>query len=365
MSKDYYDTLGVNKSASKSEIKKAFRKKAQRYHPDKKDGDDKKFKEANEAYATLSDDQKKQAYDTYGSAGSQMNGGGFSGGNQDFGGFDFSNFSGGFSQGAGSQGFQFDTEDIFGSFYGEGRKEKSRGNDISVSLDLTFSESVFGTKKTFFLTKDSTCQECSGSGAKKGTTLKVCHKCNGDGKIIKIKQTILGAIQMQSTCDVCQGSGKIPEEKCHSCKGRGIVRNKEEINVNIPAGVETGQKLRVAGKGDAITNGESGDLYIFISIEHNHLFQKKYFDLYTKTEIPLITAVLGGEIMVTGVDEEIKIKIKSGIQPDQSMKIKGKGVGEKKGKRGDLYTTIKINIPKKLSSQEKKLYQELKNLNKN
>ena len=232
MSKDYYDTLGVNKSASKSEIKKAFRKKAQRYHPDKKDGDDKKFKEANEAYATLSDDQKKQAYDTYGSAGSQMNGGGFSGGNQDFGGFDFGNFSGGFSQGAGSQGFQFDTEDIFGSFYGEGGKEKSRGNDISVSLDLTFSESVFGTKKTFFLTKDSTCQECSGSGAKKGTTLKVCHKCNGDGKIIKIKQTILGAIQMQSTCDVCQGSGKIPEEKCHSCKGLGTVRNKEEINVN-------------------------------------------------------------------------------------------------------------------------------------
>lgn len=353
MKKDYYEILGVNKKSSKAEIKKAFRQKAQKYHPDKKDGDDKKFKEANEAYAVLSNDKKRKQYDAYGQAEPQMGGG------AGFGGFDFSQFN----QGGGGQSFNFDTEDIFGSFFNRGeRAREKRGEDISISLDLTFNESVFGTEKTFYITKNSSCPDCDGLGVAARSKMKTCETCQGQGQTIKIKQTILGAIQMQATCETCRGQGQTPEKKCAACRGNGIVRKKEEINVHIPAGIETGQKLRVVGKGEAVSGGISGDLYIFISVANDRRFIKKYHDLYTKTEIPLTTAVLGGQVEVQGVDEKIKIKIKAGTPNDKKIKIRGQGVGEKGKHRGDLYTTIKVNIPTQLSSKQKKLFKELQSL---
>lgn len=348
MAKDYYKLLEVDKSASESELKKAFRKKAQEYHPDKPTGDEKKFKEVNEAYSVLSDKQKRQQYDTFGSAGPQAGGGGG-------GGFDFS----GFQQG-GAGGYEFDLGDIFSQFggFGGGQRRQRRGSDISVEVTISFKESVFGSDKEFQIVKNNICDECDGTGAYKKKT-KTCHECNGNGRIVRVQQTIMGAVQTQVTCHVCDGQGQIPEEKCHSCKGHKTVRNKEVVKVKIPAGIEDGQQLRLSGRGEALAGGQSGDLYILVRVTRHKDFEKEGKDLFTRTSISLSEAALGVTKKITTLDGDIKIKVPAGSTTGKQLRVKDKGVVITENRRGSLFVELTIDVPKKLSKDQKKILEQL------
>lgn len=363
MTKNYYDILGVDKEATQDEIKKAFRKKAMEYHPDKNNGDDKKFKEINEAYTTLSDKKKRANYDNFGST----NTGGFAGGagGQGFGGFDFSQAQGFGANAGGSQGFQdFDLGDIFGDMFGGGRRQQkteARGQDIQVEVKISFKESILGTKKTFIIKKHKICDNCSGSGAAKGSKMKKCESCGGTGVKTEVQNTPFGQIQRQTVCMDCSGKGEIPEKKCEFCDGTGIRLSNDEINVTIPAGIEDGQKLRVVGKGNEVTDGVNGDLYIFVSVASSSKFERKNSDLYTKINVPFTVAVLGGKVEVDGIDKKIKIKIPAGTQSGEKFKIKGEGV-RYKTRPGSLFAEVKISVPKKPSSEYKKIVKELKAL---
>jgi molecular chaperone DnaJ len=351
---DYYKILGVEKNASESEIKKAFRKKSHEYHPDKPGGDDKKFKEVNEAYNTLSDSKKKNQYDSFGSAGANS---GFGGGNSGFGGFDFSGASNG---GGGSFG-GFDFSDLFNGGFGGGQRVK-RGSDIDVEIKISFKESVFGMKKTFSIKKNSSCSICEGFGAEKDSALKTCSTCAGHGVVNQVRQTMMGTIQTQAECPDCFGSGKIPEKKCSQCNGSGIENRNEEINVKIPAGVESGNRLRVSGSGEAIQGGENGDLYLHIFVSEDKNFKKEGYDIFSNLEINIYDAILGGIKNVKTVDGEIKVKIPEGSQNDKILKVKNEGVVISDKKRGNLFLTLKIKIPEKISRKERKLFEELKDL---
>ena len=266
MSKDYYNILGVGKKASKDEIKKAFYKLAQKYHPDKKDGNEAKFKEANEAYQVLSDDAKRAKYDQFGAGFENMTGG--TGGYQQggFGGFDFS----GFQQGGGGD-FDFgNLNDIFSDFFTGGmggQTQSRRGRDISTEMQITFSDSILGVSRKISIKKTSRCNTCSGSGAKPGTTMQKCKTCNGQGQVREIRRTILGNIQSAKICDYCSGTGEVPKEYCSNCKGLGVLRREEEITIQIPSGVHDGETMKMSGAGEAIKNGKSGDLYIKINVK--------------------------------------------------------------------------------------------------
>jgi molecular chaperone DnaJ len=350
MKKDYYQILGLEKSATDEEIKKAFRKLAHKYHPDKPDGDEKKFKEVNEAYSVLSDKNKRAQYDSFGQAGSAD---GFSG--SGFGGFDFSDFAGG---GASFGGFDF--SDIFSAFTGGSSQRVRRGDDINIEMEISFKESVFGAEKSIKIRKDSICSECSGTGAKNPDKLKTCSTCGGSGTIEEVRQSLMGMIRSQKVCPDCYGSGKIPEEKCSVCHGAGIKNTEEEINIKIPAGVESGNRLRVSGKGHAVSQGESGDLYIHIFVRENGDFKKVGNDLYTKLKISLTTAALGGEDYVKTVDGKVKIKIPAGTNDGKILKIKNEGVVISGKKRGDLFVKINVEIPQKINSKQKRLFKELR-----
>jgi len=279
VSKDYYNILGVNKSASKEEIKKAFYKLAHKYHPDKKEGNEAKFKEVNEAYQVLSDDAKRAKYDQFGSGFENMGQGGYGGAGQGgFGGFDFSGFQ--------NSGADFDfgnLNDIFSDFFtggmSGGRAQPRRGRDISTEIQISFSEAVFGTSKIISITKSTNCNTCNGSGAKPGTKMDTCKYCNGQGKIREIKRTILGNISSTKTCEECLGSGEVPKEKCDTCKGKGVIRKEVEIPINIPAGIQDGQTLKVTGSGEAIKSGKTGDLYIKINIKTPSKISKRAREL--------------------------------------------------------------------------------------
>ncbi|MEI6580881.1 MAG: DnaJ domain-containing protein [bacterium] len=268
MSKDYYNILGVNKNASKDEIKKAFYKLAQKHHPDKKDGNEAKFKEANEAYQVLSDDAKRAKYDQFGSGYENMGQGGYGqGGFSSRGGqWDFSGF-----QNGGSADFDFgNLNDIFGDFFGGNMgssREQRRGRDISTEMQISFSDSILGITKKILIKKTSKCNVCSGSGAKPGTTMQKCKTCNGQGQIREVRRTILGNISSTKICDYCTGTGEVPKEYCSNCKGLGVLRREEEITVNIPSGVHDGETMKMTGMGEAIKNGKSGDLYIKINVK--------------------------------------------------------------------------------------------------
>ncbi len=257
--KDYYNLLGVDKSASKDDIKKAFYKLAAKYHPDKKGGDEAKFKEINEAYQTLSDEKKRKEYDTYGQT---FNGQGPMGGGQGgFGGFNASDFA--------DMQFDFgDLGDIFGDMFGGGfgGQRQKRGRDISLEIDVPFSEAIFGTERNVLLSKVSTCDSCTGSGAKPGTKKKTCTTCNGQGKVHDVKRTFMGNFQSVRTCDACNGVGQIPEEKCSTCKGNGVFSKREEVNIGIPAGISNGEMIRMTGMGEAVAQGVTGDLYVKINV---------------------------------------------------------------------------------------------------
>src|SRR3989344_1566945 len=275
MAKDYYETLGVNKSASKDEIKKAFYKMAHKYHPDKKGGNEQKFKEVNEAYQVLSDDDKRSKYDQFGSGYENMGHGGHSHGGQGFEGFDFSGFQNG--------NMDFDLNDIFSDFFGGGmgggRAQARRGRDISTEIQISFSDAVFGINRKVLLTKTSECLVCKGSGAKQGSKMETCKQCNGQGKIREQKRTIFGNIASTKLCDVCLGAGEIPKEICETCRGKGVFRREEEVAIVIPSGIRNGEMIRMTGMGEAISKGTAGDLYIKINITPHSVFKRDGHDL--------------------------------------------------------------------------------------
>lgn len=280
MSKNYYEILGVNKTASKDEIKKAFYKLAHKYHPDKKEGDEKKFKEVNEAYQTLSDDNKRAQYDKFGS--NYQNMGGFGGGagqGGGFGGFEGFDFSGFGGQGA---GMEFDLNDIFSDFFGGGRAQNRRGRDIQTEIDITFSEAILGVNKKIQITKISECEICNGKGAKKGSKMEQCKPCGGRGKVEELKRTIFGNISNARICDSCSGAGEVPKEPCENCKGKGVLKKNEEINVPIPSGITSGQNFRMSGLGEAVFRGSKGDLYIKVNIKIPRNISSKARELLEK-----------------------------------------------------------------------------------
>lgn len=350
MAKDYYKTLGVDKNASQDEIKKAFRTLAHKHHPDK-GGDEKKFKEASEAYQVLSDEKKRSEYDTYGSAGPGQGFGGASGGG-------FGGFQGGFS----SQGFDgVDLNDIFGDFFGGGRRaEARRGRDIAVDLEVSFSEAVFGVEHKVRITKTSTCDTCDGNGAKPGSKMKECTECKGKGRVHENVRTILGTFAQERECSVCHGAGKIPEEKCTTCKGAGVMRKEQEITIRVPAGIQNGEQVRLTGAGEAIQNGKAGDLYVRIHVAEHKVFKREGANLIMLIQVKLTDALLGAEYPLETLDGKITLKIPKGVSSGEVLRVREKGVPFNGKHRGDLLIKLEIKTPTKLSRTAEKLIDDLR-----
>jgi molecular chaperone DnaJ len=349
--KDYYSILGVDKSATKSDIKKAFRALAHKHHPDK-GGDESRFKEIGEAYSVLSDDKKRAEYDAYGRTfnGNGQGGAGFGQG------FDFSNFA----QGFGGQQVEFDLGDIFGDFFGGKSQRQKRGRDISIDIELSFKESVFGVTREVLLSKVGACKECKGSGAKKGSETVSCVTCNGVGKIHDVKQTVFGAFSTTRECERCHGKGNVPKEKCTTCSGVGVLKQQEEIKVAVPAGINNGEMIRLTGAGEALPGGNSGDLYVKIHVKDDARFKKEGVDIIMPLSIKLTDALLGDSKKIDTLDGELTLKIPQGVTHGERLRVKGKGVPKGVGGRGDLYVKIDIQIPNNLSKTAKKAVETLR-----
>lgn len=351
--KDYYEVLGLQKGASDDEIKRAFRKLAVKYHPDRNQGNteaEEKFKEINEAYQVLSDPEKKSRYDQFGSAAFDGSGG-FGGGG--FGGFD------GFDMG----GFG----DIFESFFGGGggssrrRNGPVRGNDIEYTITLTFEEAVFGAEKEISVTRSENCEHCHGSGAEPGSSVKTCPKCGGSGQVRVQRQTPLGNFVSTSTCDQCGGSGKITEKPCNACRGNGNVRKTRKIKVNIPAGVDTGNVMPLRGQGEhGLRGGSPGDLYVRINVTPSKVFTRKGNDVYIDAHVSMAKAALGTEITVATVDGNVKYTVPAGTQSGTMFRLKGKGIQRVNSSgNGDQYVKVIVDIPKTLNERQKKALYDL------
>lgn len=353
--KDYYNILGVEKSASKDEIKKAFHKLAHKYHPDKNKGDDSKFKEVNEAYQTLYDEKKRAQYDQFGSEGPSFGGqGGFD--PSGMGGFDFSGFQNG-------QGFDMgDLGDIFGEFFGGGRgaQQARRGRDISTEITVPFADSIFGTVRKILITKVSTCETCTGSGAKAGSKMITCSACNGKGQIHETRRSMLGSFTTNRVCEVCGGAGSVPQEHCPTCKGAGVRRREEEIEVRVPAGIESGEMIRLTGMGEAVRRGASGDLYVKINVQSHPLFRRDRTNLLMDMEVKLSEALLGAERKIETLDGPVTVKIPEGIASGTQLRVKERGVPSSRNKRGDLMIRVTVKIPNKLSKKAKDAIETLK-----
>lgn len=340
--RDYYEVLGLQKGASDDEIKRAFRKLAIKYHPDKNKGNkeaEDKFKEINEAYQVLSDPQKKANYDQFGTA--DFNGGGFGGGG--FGGFDMGGFG-----------------DIFETFFGGSgssrrRNGPVRGNDIEYTLTLTFEEAVFGVEKEISITRSENCEHCHGSGAEEGTAPKTCPTCGGSGQVRVQRQTPLGSFVSTSTCDRCNGNGTIVEKPCTHCRGKGHIRKSRKIKVNVPAGVDTGNVMPLRGQGEhGLRGGSPGDLYIRINVTPSKVFTRKGNDIYIETHISMSKAALGTEITVDTVDGNVKYTIPEGTQSGTLFRLKGKGIARVNSTgKGDQYVKVIVDIPKGLTQKQK------------
>lgn len=358
MAQDYYETLGVNKGATKEEIKKAFYKLAHKYHPDKKEGNEAKFKQVNEAYQVLSDDSKRAKYDQFGAGYENMGGHSHQGGG--FEGFDFSNFAGGF----GGQGAEFDfgnLNDIFSDFFsGGGRQQVRRGRDISTEIQISFADAVFGTNRKILITKTSSCLICKGSGAKPGSKMETCKTCNGQGKIHEAKRSFLGTISTTKVCETCHGSGEVPHEACSTCKAKGVLRREEEISIVIPAGIRDGEMIRMTGMGEAISKGTAGDLYIKINVAPHAVFKREGNDLVMDLNLKLSDALLGMKYPIETLDGKIEVTIPEGVSINEILRVKGKGVPSAKNKRGDLLIKLNIKLPSKISRKSRELIEELK-----
>ncbi len=355
--KDLYEILGVPKNASQDEIKKAFRKLAHQHHPDKKGGDTQKFKEINAAYQVLSDEEKRSKYDQYGSAAFEQGAAGGSAG-----GFSWEDIM---RQG-GTQGFDMgDINDIFGEMFGFGGRQRSgqaRGSDIQIQIQLEFREAVFGVKKEIKLTKTVTCAHCSGNGAEPGTKIVQCDVCKGKGQVASLKRTIFGSIQTASMCTACHGSGKKAEKPCKQCHGMGIVKQESRIDVQIPAGIDEGETIRLSGQGEAGQHGaHAGDLYVTVRVKKDARFVRKRSDLLLTVPLKMAQAALGDTLTIDSLDGPVSLKISPGTQSGTVFRLASLGVPllQKEG-RGSLYVTVQIQTPKHLSKKQREYFEELK-----
>ncbi len=343
--RDYYEVLGVAKSAGDAEIKKAYRVLAKKYHPDMNPGDkeaEKKFKEASEAYAILSDPDKRRQYDQFGHA--AFEGGGGGAGGFDFSGMDFGDIFG----------------DIFGDFFGGASRRTSngpmKGASIRASVRITFEEAVFGCEKELELVLKDECPGCHGSGAKPGTTPETCAKCGGKGKVVFTQQSLFGTVQNVQTCPDCHGSGKVVRDKCPQCHGNGYIANKKKISVSIPAGIDNGQSVRIREKGEpGVNGGPRGDLLVEVLISSHPIFQRQDMNIYSTAPISFAQAALGGEIRISTIDGDVLYNVKAGTQTDTRIRLKGKGVPSLRNKnvRGDQYVTLVVQVPTNLNSEAK------------
>ncbi len=355
MSKDYYKILGVDKGASQEEIKKAFRKLAHQHHPDKKGGDEAKFKEANEAWQVLGDETKRKQYDQFGSDFEQAGGFGGGGGNPFQGGFGGMNFDFGNGGGFG---------DIFGEAFGFGGGRNSgpkRGNDIQIDVQLEFREAVFGVEREIRLTKINACDVCGGNGAEPGSKLNQCGECKGQGQVRRVQQTILGAMQTVATCPRCQGAGQTAEKTCKHCRGEGRTKSESVLKIKIPAGIDNGGTIRVSGKGEFPgKGGQAGDLYIRVRVKEDKHLAREGNDIFTEARVTFPQAALGAVIEIDTLEGKKKIEVPEGTQSGQSIRLRDLGVPHlNSGRRGDQYIKITVETPKKLSKNAKKLFEEL------
>lgn len=352
--KDYYEVLGVSKDADEAEIKKAYRKVAKECHPDLNPDDkeaEQRFKDASEAYEVLSDSEKKAQYDQFGHAG--MNG---AGGGSGFGGF------GGFS-GGGAGGFGDIFEDIFDMFGGGGGRPQGPrpGADIKYGMTITFEEAAFGVEKEIKVDREEDCTKCEGSGAKPGTDKKTCEKCEGAGQLRYAQNTPFGQVVRTGVCDECNGSGEKIETPCDKCQGSGREQQTKTLNIKIPAGVDTGSVISLRGEGEAGEKGAPrGDLFIYIDVKPHKLFKREGTNLYCDMPISFSQAALGAELKVPSLEGKLKYKMDAGTQTGTTFRLKGKGVENLRGgRKGDLYVTVKVEVPTKLNSKQKELIEEL------
>lgn len=356
MAKDLYAVLGVSKSASGDELKQAYRKMSKEWHPDKHKGDksaETKFKAINEAYETLSDPKKRQMYDQFGSTGGGGSGGQGHAGGQ--GGFDFNNFSGNFG------GFN-DLGDLFGNFF-TGRPQAgnpAEGDDIQVEVTVQMQDLVSGIRSEIDLRRSITCATCGGNGAQPQTKVVQCSMCRGTGQVVHDVNSFFGRIQQRVICPQCTGAGNIPETPCHACKGEGRMMSRDRVLVDIPAGIEDGQALRMTGQGNAGKRGaKSGDLYVRIRVQADKRFERFGKDIRSSVAISVLDAILGTTLAVDTLHGQTTLVIPEGTQPGQVMRIKGKGLPELGSSRfGDHYVTINVEVPKKLSKAERKIVEE-------
>lgn len=366
-SKDYYEILGVSKDASDDDLKRAYRKLAKKYHPDANVGADKataeaKFKEVNEAYSVLSDKTKRAQYDRFGSNFEQAGFGGAGGYSSGFGGFDFSGFGG--------MGVDIDLDDILGSVFGGGfghsskKSGPSKGADLRYNMTITFEEAAFGTSKEINITRNEACDNCSGTGAKPGTSQITCDKCGGKGKIQVNQNTIMGSFTTVKTCDKCGGEGKITPTPCDRCGGKGSIRKSRKININIPAGIDDSQAISLRGEGDVgKRGGPNGDLFIVVNVLPHKIFRRNGFDIFANISVPYAKLVLGGSIKVPTLEGEDVISIPEGTQAGAKFKLRDKGIPTINGRsRGSIEYTVNVDIPKKLSDEQRKVLVNFANL---
>ena len=348
--RDYYEVLGVSKDADEATLKKAYRQVAKKYHPDMNPGDaeaEKKFKEASEAYAVLSDPEKRRQYDQFGHAafdGSAGAGGGYGG--FDFNGADFGDIFG----------------DIFGDLFGGGRRGgranqgPMKGMNIRKSVRITFEEAVFGCEKELDVVLKDPCPKCNGTGAKPGTSPETCPKCGGKGQVVYTQQSFFGTVQNVQTCPDCGGSGKMIKDKCPDCRGTGYISSKKKIQVSIPAGIDNGQSVRIREKGEpGINGGPRGDLLVEVVVSRHPIFQRQDMNIYSTVPISFAQAALGGEVRINTVDGDVLYEVKAGTQTDTRIRLKGKGVPSLRNKavRGDHYVTLVVQVPTSLNAEAK------------
>jgi molecular chaperone DnaJ len=355
--RDYYEVLGVSKSASADEIKKAFRKAAVKHHPDKAGGDETKFKEINEAYEVLKDQQKRQRYDQFGHAGV----GGNAGSGAGAGGNPFEGFGG--------QGAHFDfgdggLGDIFGQFFGGGQQQRrgpARGRDVETTLSLSFEQAIFGVEEQIELDMDDECSHCHGTTVEPGHSMKTCPTCKGAGQQARVMNTIFGQIQQAVTCETCKGRGSIPEKVCTVCHGKGTERRKQKMTLKVPAGIDDGSTIRLKDRGEAIGGGERGDLYVHIRVRAHKKFTREGDIILSEEHISMIDAALGTEIDVETVDGNVRMKIPAGTQSGTDFKLSSHGVPHmRSGTRGAHIVSILVDTPTKLSKKQKELLEEFK-----